>query len=108
MSHAAPMRASDRPEPVASVERPLVIDPLQQTEVWTRTGAVASWLIAQGFGPQSAPVAILSDDSLENALFLFGVLRADVRVAPLSPDHSLSVDLAEPTFPQAIVAGGCG
>ena len=34
----------------------------------------------QGFGPQSAPVAILSGDSPERALFFYGALRAGVRV----------------------------
>ncbi|MDP2331853.1 MAG: AMP-binding protein [Reyranella sp.] len=112
MSHVAPLRAPDRPEPVASVERPLAIDQLQHAaerhpgtifrvgrdltyaEAWARTGAIASWLIAQGFGPQSAPVALLSDDSLESAIFLLGALRAGVVVAPLPPDYSLSGDFA--------------
>ncbi len=61
---------------------------------WARTGAIASWLIAQGFGPASPPVAILSDNSLENALLLFGALRAGTLVAPLSPNYSLSGDFA--------------
>lgn len=72
---------------------------LTYAEAWARTGAVASWLIAQGFGPGSGqrdgkPVAILSDNSLENALFLFGALRAGVLVAPISPSYSLSGDFA--------------
>jgi len=65
---------------------------LTYAEAWARTGAVASWLIAQGFGPTSRPVAILSDNSLENALFLFGALRAGALVAPISPNYSLSRD----------------
>ncbi len=63
---------------------------LSYAEAWTQTGAIASWLIAQGFGPTSAPVAILSDNSLENALFLFGALRAGALVAPISPNYSLA------------------
>jgi feruloyl-CoA synthase len=63
---------------------------LTYAEAWARTGAVASWLIAQGFGPAGRPVAILSDNSLENAVFLFGALRAGVLVAPISPNYSLS------------------
>jgi feruloyl-CoA synthase len=66
---------------------------ISYAEAWATTGAVASWLIAQGFGPASKPLAILSDNSLENALFLFGALRAGALVAPLSPNMSLSVDL---------------
>jgi feruloyl-CoA synthase len=110
VSHVAPLRAPDRPEPGASVERLLAIDQLQHAaecqpdaiflagqrlpcaEAWARTGAIASWLIAQGFGPQSARVALLTDDSLESALFLLGALRAGVLVAPLPPDYSLSGD----------------
>jgi feruloyl-CoA synthase len=65
---------------------------LTYAEAWAKTGAVASWLIAQGFGPASKPVAILSDNSLENALFLFGAQRAGVVVASISPNYSLSGD----------------
>jgi feruloyl-CoA synthase len=67
---------------------------LTYAEAWAKTGAVASWLIAQGYGPDSAPAAILSDNSLENALFLFGAMRAGLLVAPISPNYSLSGDFA--------------
>lgn len=63
---------------------------LGYAEAWARTGAIASWLIAQGFGPKGPPVAILSDNSLENALLLFGALRAGAVVAPISPGYSLA------------------
>ncbi len=63
-------------------------------EAWAKTGAVASWLIAQGYGPSAPPLAILSDNSLENALFLLGALRAGALVAPVSPNYSLSDDPA--------------
>lgn len=63
-------------------------------EAWARTGAIASWLIAQGLGPQSAPVAILSDNSLEHALFLFGAMRAGVLVATISPAYAQAADPA--------------
>ena len=43
---------------------------LTYAEAWARTGAIASWLIAQGYGPDSRPLAILSDNSLEHALLL--------------------------------------
>ncbi|WP_085938245.1 AMP-binding protein [Enhydrobacter aerosaccus] len=59
-------------------------------EAWAKTGAIASWLIAQGFGPDGPPIAILSDNSLENALLLFGAQRAGVVVAPLSPNYSVT------------------
>ncbi|MGQ0582363.1 MAG: AMP-binding protein [Reyranella sp.] len=90
MSHVAPTCAPNRPQPAVSVERPLAINRVQPAEARARTGAVASWLIAQGFGPQSAPVAILSGDSPERALFLFGALRAGVRVVSPSSDISPS------------------
>jgi feruloyl-CoA synthase len=67
---------------------------LSYAETWATTGAIASWLIAQGFGPHSAPVAILSDNSLEHALFLFGAMRAGVPVASVSPNYSQAADLA--------------
>ncbi len=67
---------------------------LSYAEAWASTGAIASWLIAQGFGPGSPPAAILSDNSLENALFLFGAMRAGLLVAPISPNYSLAGDFA--------------
>jgi feruloyl-CoA synthase len=126
--------SSDRALPAAL---PLVIDRLQQAaqrrpdvtflaerrgadrawlrltyaEAWARTGAIASWLIAEGFGPGSGqgsgkPVAILSDNSLENALFLFGALRAGVLVAPISPGYSLSGDFARLDHALSVVDPG--
>ncbi|NDH62536.1 MAG: acyl-CoA synthetase [Alphaproteobacteria bacterium] len=119
------------------VELPLVIDRLQQAaqrrpdvtflaerrgpsrawqrltyaEAWARTGAVASWLIAEGFGPGSGqgggrPVAILSDNSLENALFLFGALRAGVLVAPISPNYALAGDFTRLDHALSVVDPG--
>src|SRR5471032_2883969 len=65
---------------------------LSYAEAWAKSGAVASWLIAQGYGPASKPLAILSDNSLENALFLFGALCAGALVAPVSPNYSTTGD----------------
>ncbi len=155
MSHVAPMRALNRPQPTVDVERradgtvilsagrslpadlPLVIDLLQRAaerrphvtflaerrgadrawqrltyaEAWARTGAVASWLIAQGFGkdgfgPGGKPVAILSDNSLENALLVFGALRAGALVAPISPNYSLSGDFTRLDHALSVVEPG--
>ena len=103
MSHAAPTCALDRPKPAVSVARPLAIDRLPQIGTWARTGAIASWLIAQGLGPESAPVAILSDKSPENP---FGALRAGVRVASLSTGYlTTHGDVTQLSFPQAIIGG---
>ncbi len=99
VSHVAPTCAPNRPQPAIIVDRPLAIDRVQPAEAWARTGSIASWLIAQGFGPQSAPVAILSDDSPERALFLFGALRAGVLVVSADfagLDHAL--DTARPAL----------
>ena len=37
---------------------------LTYAEAWAKTGAIASWLIAQGYGPESAPAAILDRKSV--------------------------------------------
>src|SRR5205085_1849704 len=76
---------------------------LSYAETWARTGAIASWLIAQGFGPDSGPAAILSDNSLENALFMFGAMRAGLLVAPISPNYSLSGDFTRLDHALALV-----
>jgi len=67
---------------------------LTYAEAWARSGAVASWLIAQGFGPGGPPIAILSDNSLEHALLVLGAQRAGALVAPLSPNLSRAADPA--------------
>ena len=79
---------------------------LTYAAAWAQTGAVASWLIAQGFGPDSPPVAILSDNSLENAVFLFGALRAGVLVAPISPNYALAGDFARLDHALSVVQPG--
>ena len=109
VSHVAPTCAPNRPQPAVSVEPLLAIDQVQPAEARARTGAVASWLIAQGFGPQSAPVAILSGDSPERVLFFFGALRAGVRVASADVadlDHVL--DTTRPTLVFAQDSRTCG
>ena len=79
---------------------------LTYAEAWARTGAIASWLIAQGFGPDSKPIAILSDNSLENALLVFGALRAGALVAPISPNYSLSGDFTRLDHALSVVEPG--
>jgi feruloyl-CoA synthase len=79
---------------------------LTYAEAWARTGAVASWLIAQGFGPDGKPIAILSDNSLENALLVFGALRAGALVAPISPNYSLSGDFTRLDHALSVVEPG--
>lgn len=57
------------------------------------TAAVATWLIRKGFGPDSAPVMILSENSIEHALLMLGAMRSGVAVVPVSPTYSFGHDL---------------
>jgi hypothetical protein len=47
---------------------------------WAQSGAVASWLIAQGFGPAGASFPVPANDSVERAVLLLGALRAGALV----------------------------
>jgi feruloyl-CoA synthase len=58
------------------------------------TAAVATWLIRKGFGPDSAPIMILSENSIEHALLMLGAMRAGVAVVPVSPTYSFGHDLS--------------
>jgi feruloyl-CoA synthase len=58
------------------------------------TAAVATWLIRKGLGPQSAPVMILSENTIEHALLMLGAMRAGVAVVPVSPTYSFGHDLS--------------
>jgi feruloyl-CoA synthase len=75
------------------------------------TAAVATWLIRKGFGPHSAPVMILSENSIEHALLMLGAMRAGVAVVPVSPTYSFGHDLGrlgyalELTRPSLVYAG---
>ena len=75
------------------------------------SAAVATWLIRKGFGPDSAPIMILSENSIEHALLMLGAMRAGVAVVPVSPTYSFGQDLArlgyalELTQPSLVYAG---
>jgi feruloyl-CoA synthase len=75
------------------------------------TAAVATWLIRKGFGPDSAPLMILSENSIEHALLMLGAMRAGVAVVPVSPTYSFGHDLGrlgyalELTKPSLVYAG---
>jgi feruloyl-CoA synthase len=58
------------------------------------SAAVATWLIRRGFGPDSAPVMILSENTIEHALLMLGAMRAGAAVVPVSPTYSFGKDLA--------------
>jgi feruloyl-CoA synthase len=57
-------------------------------EVWTAVRSIAAALIACGASTER-PVAILSENSSEQALLTWGALYAGVPVAPVSPAYSL-------------------
>jgi feruloyl-CoA synthase len=67
---------------------------LTYAAAWRDTAAVATWLIRHGFGPGSAPIMILSENSIEHALLLLGALRAGAAAVPVSPTYSFGSDLA--------------
>jgi feruloyl-CoA synthase len=75
------------------------------------TAAVATWLIRAGFGPDSGPVMILSENSIEHALLMLGAMRAGVAVVPVSPTYSFGHDLGrlgyalDLTQPSLVYAG---
>jgi feruloyl-CoA synthase len=53
---------------------------LTNAVAWAQSGAVASWLIAQGFGPGGHRFSVPADDSPERAVLLLGALRAGALV----------------------------
>ena len=75
------------------------------------TAAVATWLMRKGLGPDSAPVMILSENSIEHALLMLGAMRAGVAVVPVSPTYSFGLELSrlgyaiELTMPSVVYAG---
>jgi len=58
------------------------------------TAAVATWLIREGLGPDTAPIMILSENSIEHAVLTLGAMRAGVAVVPVSPTYSFGKDLS--------------
>jgi feruloyl-CoA synthase len=75
------------------------------------TAAVATWLMRKGLGPDSAPVMILSENSIPHALLMLGAMRAGVAVVPVSPTYSFGRELSrlgyavELTQPSIVYAG---
>lgn len=53
-----------------------------------RSSRVAHWLLSLGL-PEATPVMILSENSLEHALFMLGAMKARLPVVPVSPGYSL-------------------
>ena len=59
---------------------------LTNARAWAQSGAVASWLIAQGFGPDGRSLAVPAGDTPQRAVLLLGALRAGALVVP-GPEH---------------------
>ena len=53
---------------------------LTNARAWAQSGAVASWLIAQGFGPDGRMLTVPAGDTPERAILLLGALRAGALV----------------------------
>jgi feruloyl-CoA synthase len=70
------------------------------------SAAVATWLIRQGFGPDSAPVMILSENSIEHGLLTLGAMRAGVAVVPVSPMYSFGSDRSRLDYVRALIEPG--
>lgn len=58
------------------------------SEVWNAVRSIATALLWHGAG-ESAPLVILSENSIAQALMTWGALYAGVPVAPVSPAYSL-------------------
>lgn len=75
-------------------------------QAWRDTGAIATWLIRQGFGPVGPPAMILSENSIGHALLMLGALRAGAAVVPLSPTYSFGADLARLGYALELIEPG--
>ena len=66
----------------AAHERPheKLLAGLSNAEAWARSGAVASWLIAQGYGPGGKALSVPAADRLQQVVILLGALRAGALV----------------------------
>jgi acyl-CoA synthetase (AMP-forming)/AMP-acid ligase II len=53
---------------------------LTNARAWAQSGAVASWLIAQGFRPGGRSLTVPAGDTPERAVLLLGALRAGALV----------------------------
>ncbi len=74
---------------------------LTNSEAWALSGAVASWLIAQGFGPGGRSLAVVAGDSPQRAILLLGALRAGALVA----DRGAALTFASAGGPLATLEG---
>ena len=75
-------------------------------QAWRDTGAVATWLMRHGFGPEGPPVMILSENSIEHALLMLGTLRAGAAAVPVSPTYSFGNDLSRLGYALELIEPG--
>ena len=68
---------------------------LTNAEAWAQSGGVASWLIAQGFGPGALSIAVSAPDSAERAVLLLGALRAGALVVGRPGEAALAFEQKE-------------
>jgi feruloyl-CoA synthase len=68
---------------------------LTNAEAWAQSGAVASWLIAQGFGPGALSIAVAAADTSERVVLLLGALRAGALVVETAGAAALAFVLAD-------------
>ncbi len=61
---------------------------LSYADAESRSSCVAQWLLSLGL-PEGSPVMVLSENSLEHAVFMLGVLKARLPFVPVSPGYSL-------------------
>jgi hypothetical protein len=69
---------------------------LTNAEAWAQTGGVASWLIAQGFGPGALSIAVSAAASAERAVLLLGALRGGALVVEAVGEAALAVAIRPP------------
>jgi feruloyl-CoA synthase len=103
------LRAADlRPEVTFLAERTASGDwrRLNYAAARRDSAAVATWLIRKGFGPDSAPVMILSENSIQHALLTLGAMRAGVAVVPVSPMYSFGSDRSRLDYALKLVEPG--
>jgi feruloyl-CoA synthase len=79
---------------------------LTYRQAWRDTGAIATWLIRHGFGPDKPAVMILSENSIEHALLTLGALRAGAPVVPISPTFSQSSDMSRLGYALELIEPG--
>ena len=63
---------------------------LTNAEAWAQSGAVASWLVAQGFGPGARSIAVSVVDGPERTVLLLGALRAGALVVETVGEAALA------------------